>query len=66
VTRFHSELRCIAVHVRNFTGEMIGALGFSTAARRLSLQDIVEKGDIFKRGRRTPASSTKRRLDAEA
>jgi len=45
---FHPELRCMAVHVRNFTGRVVGALGISTATWRLSLTDLAEKGLILK------------------
>jgi IclR family KDG regulon transcriptional repressor len=45
---FHPELRCMAVHVRNFTGRVVGALGISTAIWRLSLSDLAEKGLILK------------------
>ena len=40
---FHPEVRCVAVQVRNFTGQAVGALGISTATWRLSLNDLAEK-----------------------
>jgi DNA-binding IclR family transcriptional regulator len=45
---FHPELRCVAVHVHNFTGRVIGALGMSTAIWRLSLNDLAEKSIVLK------------------
>jgi DNA-binding IclR family transcriptional regulator len=44
---FHPELHCMAVHVHNFTGRVVGALGISTATWRLSLSDLAEKGLIL-------------------
>jgi IclR family KDG regulon transcriptional repressor len=45
---FHPELRCMAVQIRNFTGKVVGALGISTAAWRLSLNDLAVKGITLK------------------
>ena len=40
---FHPELRCVATAVRDFTGQVIGALAISGPAWRLSLQALREK-----------------------
>lgn len=45
---FHPELRCVAVHVRNFTGRIVGALGMSTAIWRLSLNDLADKSIVLR------------------
>lgn len=37
---FHSEMRCVATTVRDFTGQVIGALAMSGPAWRLSLQAL--------------------------
>lgn len=40
---FNAEVRCIAVGVRNFTGQIVGAIGISGAIWRLSIQLLDEK-----------------------
>ncbi len=44
---FHPEIRCVAVPVRNFTGQAIAALGLSTPIWRLSLNDLHEKATVL-------------------
>lgn len=39
-TEFHPELRCVATAVRDFTGQVIGALAMSGPAWRLSVQAL--------------------------
>lgn len=45
---FHPEIRCIAVPVRNFSGDVVAAVGISTPVWRLSLNDLQEKAEIVK------------------
>lgn len=44
---FHPELRCVASPVRDFTGQVIGALAVSGPAWRLSLQGLQEKSLVL-------------------
>ena len=44
---FHPELRCVATAVRDFTGQVIGALAISGPAWRLSLQGLREKAMLL-------------------
>lgn len=43
---FNTEVRCVAVPVRDFTGEIIGALGISGPIWRLSLQALQSRAKI--------------------
>lgn len=45
---FHPEIRCAAVPVWNFTGQVVAALGISTPIWRLSLNDLHEQAVILK------------------
>ena len=45
---FHPELRCISTAVRNFTGDVVGAVGISTATWRLSLNELASKTTILR------------------
>jgi len=54
---FNSEVRCIAVPVRDFTGRIIGAIGISGPVWRLSIQAL--------QGRAQTVQAAARRLSAE-
>ena len=54
---FNSEVRCIAVPVRDFTGQIIGAIGISGPVWRLSIQAL--------QGRAQTVQAAARRLSAE-
>ena len=43
---FNLEVRCVAVPVRDFTGQTIGALGISGPIWRLSLQALQSRAKI--------------------
>lgn len=45
---FHPELRCVAAAVRDFTGQVIGALAMSGPAWRLSLQALQERAALLR------------------
>jgi DNA-binding IclR family transcriptional regulator len=45
---FHTEIRCVAVPVRSFTGRVAAAVGISTPIWRLSLHEFQEKAEILK------------------
>lgn len=45
---FNSEARCVAVPVKDFTGEVRGAIGISGAVWRLSLQALKEKARLVR------------------
>jgi IclR family KDG regulon transcriptional repressor len=45
---FNAEARCVAVPVRDFTGEVRGAIGISGAVWRLSLQALKEKARLVR------------------
>jgi IclR family transcriptional regulator, KDG regulon repressor len=47
-SEFNAEARCVAVPVRDFTGEVRGALGISGAVWRLSLQALAEKSRLVR------------------
>jgi DNA-binding IclR family transcriptional regulator len=40
---FSPEARCVAMAVRNFTGQVAGAIGISAPAWRLSIQSLRER-----------------------
>src|SRR4029077_13350105 len=42
---FNPEVRCVAVPVRDFTGQTIGALGISGPIWRLSIQTLQERAE---------------------
>jgi DNA-binding IclR family transcriptional regulator len=46
---FNPEVRCVAVAVRDFTGEAIGALGISGPVWRLSIQALQSRAKILRR-----------------
>ncbi len=43
---FNHEVRCVAVPVRDFTGQIIGALGISGPIWRLSIQALQSRAKI--------------------
>jgi DNA-binding IclR family transcriptional regulator len=43
---FDPEIRCVAVPVRDFTGQVVGALGISCPVWRLSMQALQTRGKI--------------------
>ena len=43
---FNLEVRCVAVPVRNFTGQIIGALGISAPVWRLTLQMLQARAKV--------------------
>lgn len=45
---FHPELRCVAAPVRDFTGQVIGALAMSGPAWRLSLQALQQRSALLR------------------
>lgn len=45
---FHPELRCVATAVRDFTGQVIGALAVSGPAWRLSIQALRDKSLLLR------------------
>lgn len=45
---FNSEVRCVAVAVRNFSGQVIGAIGISGPVWRLSLSALQDKARIVR------------------
>ena len=45
---FNAEVRCLAVAVRNFSGQVIGAIGISGPVWRLSLASLQEKSRIVR------------------
>jgi len=45
---FHPEIRCVAVPVSNFSGQVVGALGISTPIWRLSLNDLQDKATTLR------------------
>jgi DNA-binding IclR family transcriptional regulator len=45
---FNAEVRCVAVPVRNFTGQVIGAIGISGPVWRLSLHSLEEKSRLVR------------------
>ena len=47
-SEFNAEARCVAVPVRDFTGEIRGAIGISGAVWRLSLQALEEKARLVR------------------
>lgn len=47
-SEFNAEARCVAVPVRDFTGEVRGAIGISGAVWRLSLQALEEKSRLVR------------------
>jgi IclR family KDG regulon transcriptional repressor len=44
---FNAEVRCIAVPVRDFTGEVVGAIGISGPVWRLSMQALQSRGKLL-------------------
>jgi len=44
---FDAEVRCVAVPVRDFTGQVIGALGISGPVWRLSMQALQSRGKML-------------------
>lgn len=44
---FHAEVRCMAVPVIGFTGNVVGAIGISAPIYRLSLDDLKAKADLL-------------------
>jgi IclR family KDG regulon transcriptional repressor len=44
---FNPEVRCVAVPVRDFTGEVIGAIGISGPVWRLSMQALQSRGKML-------------------
>jgi DNA-binding IclR family transcriptional regulator len=47
-SEFNAEARCVAVPVRDFTGQVRGAIGISGAVWRLSLQALEEKSRLVR------------------
>ena len=45
---FDPELRCIALPVRDFTGQVIGALGISGPVWRLSMETLQKRGRVVR------------------
>lgn len=45
---FHPEVRCMAMPVRGFTGNVVGAIGISAPIYRLSLEDLRAKADLLR------------------
>jgi DNA-binding IclR family transcriptional regulator len=45
---FNSEVRCVAVAVRNFSGQVIGAIGISGPVWRLSLSALQDKARLVR------------------
>ena len=49
---FDPEVRCVAVPVRDFTGQVAGAIGISGPVWRLSIQALQKKTEVVKEAAR--------------
>ena len=59
-SEFNPEVRCVAVPVKDFTGQVVGALGISGPIWRLSIQALQEPGESRSGGRRSPLQGVRR------
>jgi DNA-binding IclR family transcriptional regulator len=61
---FHPELRCVAAPVRDFTGQVMGALAMSGPAWRLSLNALQQRSALLREGADTFSAQLGHRTEA--